>query len=97
MDLTVYRVADGCFVLVPACFQPSMACRRQYGALGRCGQVGIDEALCSIAWQRVIDEIDRNSYALVTPQDADLLLGAGHRCLQAGSVSSDRLQAIPAR
>ena len=43
MDLNVYCCADGCLLLVPDCFAPSIRARHRYGPLRLMGAVSLDD------------------------------------------------------
>ncbi len=81
MDITVYRATEGRYVLIPKVFQPSMACRQLFETLVECGQVSFSDALRSDLWSRVIDDIERDTYAVLMARAAAELIGPDHRCL----------------
>lgn len=82
MQITVYCLEDGRYVLVPACFEPSMACHHRHGPMQRCGDVSIADALCQTSWHGIMAQIERRDFAVVGPMEAAKLLGADHACLK---------------
>lgn len=81
MEITIYRLHDGHYVLMPACFLPSMECRHEHGPLTRCGQISIADALCARSWTQVLSDIDHHTYAMISAAQAERLLGPQHACL----------------
>ena len=96
MDITVYRAKEGCFVLIPEVFQPSMACRQLFETLVECGQVSFADALLSDRWSRVIVDIERDTYAVLTAHAAAELFGPDHACLGSGkAVERTAVRQVP--
>jgi hypothetical protein len=67
MDLNVYCCADGCLLLVPDCFAPSIRARHRYGPLRLMGAVSLDDIP---RWHHAFDGIDEQSFAVVEDADA---------------------------
>ncbi|MEO5629485.1 MAG: hypothetical protein ABIQ62_06930 [Thermomonas sp.] len=91
MDITIYRVPDGRYILVPEVFQPSFECRLRFETLTHCGEVNIADSLCTATWMQVLADIERDTYAVLDPDAAHVLLGPGHSCLAAETTSEWKL------
>jgi hypothetical protein len=80
MDLNVYRCADGCLLLVPDCFAPSIRARHRYGPLRLVGTVSLDE---TPRWRDTFDGIDERSFAVIEDAGAigDVLSSATFRLM----------------
>ncbi len=89
MDITIYRVPDGRYVLVPEVFQPSLKCRFRFETLTHCGEINVADSLCKGTWLQVLADIERETYAVLDPDAAGVLLGPGHRCLAAKQTTKE--------
>lgn len=66
---------EGGYVFVPDCFLPPIECEHLYGPLLACGHMTIPHDQADGRWQRIIADIDRNSFALIETADAETLFG----------------------
>jgi hypothetical protein len=81
MNFIVYGSNTDQLLLVPDCFLPSYAAQCAYGPLDLCGKVK-DRAGGAELWTKFCNDIERQSYAVVSIDEADSLLGHEHPCLQ---------------
>lgn len=75
MEAMLYASASGALVLVPACFEPSRELIATHGRLHACGRIDLADLRHTALWARIHDDFDRNSFALLSQQDAGRLFG----------------------
>lgn len=73
MIFRAYARRDGAFVLVPECLVASKDAERRHGPLTLAGHVDSDCFPESAIWQRVLADIDRQSYSIVRSSIAPLM------------------------
>ncbi|TZF89804.1 hypothetical protein [Cognatilysobacter lacus] len=74
MDFKAYRRPDGAYVLVPDCFVASRDAQARHGPLVLVARF---DAACppdDPVWQRVLADLDRQSYAVVRRDTGDRLV-----------------------
>ncbi|WP_149196274.1 hypothetical protein [Luteimonas suaedae] len=80
MDITVYSCGENELVIVPKCVQPSVEALSRFGPLMPCGSATVaDDAT---TWARVVADMERHTYAVVSLSDARQLLGLMHPALR---------------
>lgn len=82
MDITVYVSGTGELAITPDCYLPSMELERTHGPLTPCGHVHVDDLSGVRGWTRISNDMDRDTYALVTLEEGKALLGARHACFR---------------
>lgn len=65
MIFRAYARRDGALVLVPECFVASRDAQVRHGPLTFVGRIDHERHARSTAWDRVLGDIDRQSYAVV--------------------------------
>lgn len=65
MFFKAYRRPDGAVLLVPDCLLASRDAQQRHGPLLLIGRVDADPGRECELWHRVLDDIDRQSYAVV--------------------------------
>jgi hypothetical protein len=85
MEAMLYASDQGALVLVPACFEPSIAVEEAYGHLHLCCRLSLANPMRSALGRRIVGDFDRCSYALLSRHEVTRLLGT-----QALWGSSDR-------
>ena len=81
MVFTGYLRPDGALVLVPDCFVASREAHVRHGPLRFAGHFESDSQPDPILWERVMADMDRQSYAIVR-HDTGLRLACVGRVLQ---------------
>jgi hypothetical protein len=81
MELIVYAGRTSELLLVPSCFLPSAEAQHAHGPLSLRGRLSFEDASAG-EWQRVVGDIERHSYAVLTTAEAERLLGRNHPCLR---------------
>lgn len=65
MIFKAYARPDGAYVLVPDCLVASREAQRRHGPLEYRGRVDSSSYPDAAVWQRVLSDVDRQSYAVV--------------------------------
>lgn len=74
MEFTAYRRADGAWLLVPDCLVPSREAEARHGPLVLVARFDAECPAGDSAWQRVLDDIDAQAYALVRRETGEYLV-----------------------
>ena len=74
MDFKAYRRADGAYVLVPDCLVASRDAQARHGPLTLVARFHANVAATDPIWDRVLVDIDQQSYAVVRRDTGDRLL-----------------------
>lgn len=74
MIFRAYARPDGAYLLVPDCLVASRDAESRHGPLRPVGYLDSDAQPDSALWQRVVGDIDRQSYAVVRQETGRRLL-----------------------
>lgn len=77
MEFKAYRRPDGAYMLVPDCLIASRAAQARHGPLVLIARFAMDCPPDDPIWQRVLADIDQQSYALVRRETGELLISLG--------------------
>jgi hypothetical protein len=81
VEVIVYVGRADELLLVPSCFLPSAEAQHAHGPLSLRGRLTFEESSAGV-WKRVVGDIERHSYAVLTAAAAKRLLGRNHPCLR---------------
>ncbi|GAB6197229.1 hypothetical protein [Lysobacter xanthus] len=76
MEFKAYRRSDGAYLLVPDCLVASREAQARHGPLTLAARFDADLVSGDPLWQRVLEDIDRQSYAVIRRENGDALLRA---------------------
>lgn len=82
MEIMVYSCGENELVIVPRCLQPSVEALARFGPLMPRGSATVADDSTALSWTRVVADLERRSYAVVSLSDAQLLLGPRHPTLR---------------
>lgn len=74
MQFKAYQRPDGAYVLVPDCLLASRDAHARHGPLTLVARFDVECASDEAVWRRVLDDIDRQSYAVVRRETGGELL-----------------------
>jgi hypothetical protein len=74
MDFKAYRRPDGAYVLVPDCLVASRDAQARHGPLVLLARFDATCPADDPVWNRVLEDLDRQSYAVVRRQTGEQLL-----------------------
>ena len=75
MIFSVYTRPDGAYVLVPDCLRVPRSAEALHGPLEYCDSIDSEAHPLPALWERVLDEIDQMSYAVLQAAIGRQMLG----------------------